>query len=150
MRLKTNVTSLRFKMKKVIILLSFIILAFSQSDTELDSIKTYLFDKVDSKMFSKNIELTYFGSIQNDSNSYKIYISKLVWAQSQRLTTRILIFSQFRYLGQYSHISEDPIKIVKNKIIFPIDKEFGNSINLNTAKPPKQIYIDGEIHEFYN
>lgn len=60
-----------------------------------------------------------------------------------------MVFSKDdQYLGMYD-IPELPTKIEKNKIIFPLEEKWGNSIAFEGDSPPKKIYLDGETYTFF-
>jgi len=119
------------------------------SDTELATIKDILKKEAPYAYFPEDAEIEKVGTIIGKNFIYRIFLSKLEWG-NQRLTLRLLLFSEdWHYLGNYG-LSEDPIIIQDNIIIFPFNKNDGNKIVFNSKKIPPKVYLDGEVIEFDN
>ena len=88
----------------------------------------------------KVLDLQYIGS----TGKYKIYRTSLIWGESLRETTRLIVFKDNKYLGHYYGIDSMDMYIDGNKLIFSdYEKEYGNSIDFSKGIP-KEIYVDGE------
>jgi hypothetical protein len=96
-------------------------------------------------LLDSNAELKPIGSIKKSNKCFDLflytYTSKI---GAQHMTKRLIILSQFVYLGSYA-IDEVPINIVENVVNFPGNETEGNSITFTDEAPPQKIYLDGEV-----
>lgn len=92
--------------------------------------------------------VNFFGEIKTENTVFFLYI-RLKEFGNQRLTKRLIVLSKDnKYIGMYD-IPELPTKIKKNKVIFPLEEKWGNSITFEGDSPPKNIYLDGETYSFF-
>ena len=92
----------------------------------------------------ESLVLQYIGS----AGKYKIYRTSLIWGESLRTTTRLIVFKDNKYLGHYYGIDSSDMYIDGNKLIFnDYEKEYGNSIDFSKGVP-KKVYLDGETMGF--
>lgn len=92
---------------------------------------------------------SYIGDIHTtNGKAYKIGFLKTIWGESCRATNRLFVFGADNLcIGQYSGISEPPLKISRTVLIFPFDDQDGNEINFENG-PPSPILLDGETPEW--
>ncbi|MBV1776278.1 hypothetical protein KSF73_11205 [Burkholderiaceae bacterium DAT-1] len=100
--------------------------------------------KKDTKL--SHLHLKYIGK----TDLYIIYSSELVWGESSRQTSRLVFLdAQCKFIGQYSHYTASSILLDGTKLLFSdVDPVHGNSFDLANGIP-KEIWIDGEIHQFW-
>ena len=92
----------------------------------------------------ESLVLQYIGS----AGKYKIYRTSLIWGESLRTTTRLIVFKGNKYQGHYYGIDSTDMYIDGNKLIFnDYEKEYGNSIDFSKGVP-KKVYLDGETMGF--
>jgi len=90
-------------------------------------------------------EFTYIGKLQNNLEVAVIFTS---WGAACRGTTRLLLFRDNKYLGNYSiNPFDGMIKLRDNKIVFPYSKDTGNKIDLSKGIP-EEVWLDGELPGF--
>lgn len=77
---------------------------------------------------------------------------KCIWvyyvSSSLKGVRRLAVFSQNnQYLGSYSGIDPEPIRVKGDKILFQ-KSEYGDTITFTGTQPPPTIYVDGESIQF--
>jgi hypothetical protein len=129
--------------KKVIIILLFSALpsvsawANNFEQKNIAEIKSIL-RKAEPYYFPANVKIKPFGEVAN----FKVYITELIWGNLRETKRLVLLSKDSKYLGNYG-LDALPRKIENNKIIFDVDPESGNEINLSKGIP-EEIYIDGQ------
>ena len=93
---------------------------------------------------SESLVLQYIGS----TDKYKIYQSLFIWGESIRVTPRLIVFKDDKYLGHYSEINSSDMFIDGDKLVFnDFEEEYGYIIDFSKGVP-KKVYIDGETVGF--
>jgi hypothetical protein len=67
---------------------------------------------------------------------------------ARHMTKRLLVLSNTEYLGMYA-IDDLPIRLDGNTLLFPGEKDEGNSITFTEEVPPKTIYLGGEVRHLF-
>jgi hypothetical protein len=62
--------------------------------------------------------------------------------------TRLYIFKNGRFLGEYDPPQPHKMHIQGNTIVIDDNEEPGNTITLTAAGPPKRVLIDGDFLDF--
>lgn len=120
----------------------------NHESTQISKIKKILINQKNNIFSNNDFELEFIGNTNNQKSIYSIYLYKKEFG-NKRLTKRLIIFSKNNdYLGMYD-IPEIPTRIEGNKVYFPIEEKWGNSITFDGDSPPKQIYLDGESYSFF-
>lgn len=146
----------------VVIILSAGLLLFWQPAREVDYVamaRTALAEQAPADEFpvtDERFDLVFFGTLEADGRNFFVFISSLLNGTGNRLTKRLVIFSQdFHYLGNYG-LETLPERIAGDKIFFPCrvgeqvycDETFDNSIRFTPAGPPEEVLYDGRFHTF--
>lgn len=94
--------------------------------------------------------ITFLGTIPAPRGEYWIYYHDHVYRHNYRETRNIILMARgCKYLGGYV-VTVDPIGIRGNNIWFDAPKRTGNVIRFSNRTPPAEIWIDGEVHQFYS
>lgn len=118
------------------------------SPVNINEIKKLLKTEKIAAFSSGDFDLDYLGELNSNSSIFKLFIYTNEFGNN-RLTKRLLVFSRTdNYIGMYD-IPELPTKIEKNKVVFPLEEKWGNSITFEGGSPPKKIYLDGETYSFF-
>jgi hypothetical protein len=112
------------------------------NSVSMTSLKASL-KSVNPDYFPDNIQIEWFGCINND---FQVYITKLIWGNFRETKRLIFLSRDNKYLGNY-YLDELPDRIEDKKIIFKIKPKWGNIIDFSNGIPHK-IYIDGHTYEF--
>ncbi len=114
----------------------------------LGEIKQILQSEAPQDTFTADYDLKFLGSVKTEKTNFNLYLFLKEFG-NKRLTKRLIVFSKdFDYLGMYD-IPEFPQMVKGDRVIFPLDEKWGNSIVFEGASPPREIYLDGETYSFF-
>jgi hypothetical protein len=124
-------------------------LAAEKPPISVQHLKNLLRNQGFSGALKGDIAFTYLGDFACGTEEYRLFY--FVWVQTrprgvnphgqQRI---VLIGSGERYAGSYV-ISDRPVKINHDVLIFPYDAKDGNEIRCEQGGIPKEAWLDGEI-----
>jgi hypothetical protein len=100
-----------------------------------------------SSYFHEDDEFIILGSMEINERKIVFANNVHIWGEAERATWRFLLFlDDGTFLGMYTGIVFDPteIKIEEQRIIFPFNPEWGNSIEFSEGIPDR-VWLDGAV-----
>jgi hypothetical protein len=101
------------------------------------------------------LKITRIGTIKPGGTCLHLYLyvirHHLRRSLAQHETDRLLIVTDSKYLGSYM-ITEYPLRLEGNVLVFPKDKDFPEEVNtivFGPEGPPREIFLLGETHQFF-
>ena len=96
----------------------------------------------------EGVSIRFLGTIPARHHEYFIYHHIFNNPENFHGHQRILVLGRgCKYAGEY-YVMASPIRISGNDIIFDAPRKYGNVIHFSHRMPPKEAWIDGEIHAF--
>ena len=134
------------KMQKIIFVILMLLVSniFSEENTNIFQQSAIRYS---SDYFHENDAFIILGNIKINGKNIILANNVHIWGQARRATWRFLLFlDDGTFLGMYTGIAFNPIEIEieGQKIIFPLNPEWGNIIEFSEGIP-NEVWIDGEI-----